>query len=115
MTEDMLTGLVKDVMGTHKIRYTVVDKFDMMERAAAIKTNKKMSDDEKKAALDALDRECVREIDFSPPFRRVSMCDELDRVLQEKFPAKMKELKVNELAERKQQQKKNSWASIRKI
>jgi len=55
MTEDLISSLVLEVCGTHKINYVLKDGSPC-------------------------------QIDFTPPWRRVSMIEELERVLEIKFP-----------------------------
>lgn len=58
MIEELLSGLVHSIYGTYKIQYHPNGR----------------------------DSEDVMEIDFTPPFRRVDMMDELERVLGAKLP-----------------------------
>lgn len=58
MIEDLLSGLVHSIFGTYKIKYHPNGRED----------------------------EQVVEIDFSPPFRRVDMMEELERILDTKLP-----------------------------
>ncbi|CAF1217246.1 unnamed protein product [Adineta ricciae] len=57
ITEKMISGLVKDLFGTYKIHYHV----------------------------NGPDREPV-EIDFTPPFKRLNMMEDLEKATGEKFP-----------------------------
>jgi len=59
MIEELLSGLVHSIFGSYKIQYHPNEK-------------------------DSAD---VMEIDFTPPFRRVDMMDELERILQTKLPS----------------------------
>eukprot|EP01016_Furgasonia_blochmanni_P017262 TRINITY_DN2011_c0_g1_i2.p1 TRINITY_DN2011_c0_g1~~TRINITY_DN2011_c0_g1_i2.p1 ORF type:complete len:518 (+),score=188.94 TRINITY_DN2011_c0_g1_i2:468-2021(+) len=59
LTEDMLSGLVKEICGSYKVKYHP----------------------------DGLGTEKEIEIDFTPPFRRVSMIAELEKKLNVKFPS----------------------------
>uniref|UniRef100_A0A7S1KQV8 Lysine--tRNA ligase n=1 Tax=Percolomonas cosmopolitus TaxID=63605 RepID=A0A7S1KQV8_9EUKA len=58
MSEEMLSSMVKEVCGSYKI----------------------------KVAFDINQPENVTEIDFTPPFRRVNMIPELEKILEVKFP-----------------------------
>lgn len=57
MTEQMLSGMVLKICGSYKIKY------------------QKSPDEE------------PQEVDFTPPFRRISMIDGLEEVLKIKLPA----------------------------
>ena len=57
ITEKMISGLVKDLFGTYKIHYH----------------------------MNGPDREPV-EIDFTPPFKRLNMMEDLEKATGEKFP-----------------------------
>lgn len=59
MMEELLSGLVHSLFGTYKIQYHPNGR----------------------------DNEQVMEIDFTPPFRRVDMIEELERVLETKLPS----------------------------
>jgi lysyl-tRNA synthetase, class II len=62
MTEDFLSKLVKHFKGDYKFEYTSYE----------------MKDDKR------VEKKVV--IDFTPPFRRISMIEELEKILQVKFP-----------------------------
>lgn len=57
MTEQMISGMVKKICGSYKIKYHLNPGEDPLE------------------------------VDFTPPFRRVSMIDGLEEVLNVKLPA----------------------------
>jgi lysyl-tRNA synthetase class 2 len=58
LTEDMLSGMAKEITGSYKVRYHP----------------------------DVDDEEKVVEIDFTPPFKRISMLDGLEEAMGAKIP-----------------------------
>lgn len=57
MTEELVSGMVKKICGSYKIKYHVTAEGDPLE------------------------------VDFTPPFRRISMLDGLEEVLKCKLPS----------------------------
>lgn len=57
MTEQLISGMVKKICGSYKIKYRLIAEEEPLE------------------------------VDFTPPFRRVSMLDGLEEVLKCKLPS----------------------------
>ena len=64
LTEDLLSGMVKEIFGTYKVKYRPREHDDETE-------------DKKSTEV---------EIDFTPPFRRISMIGGLEDLLNVKIP-----------------------------
>jgi lysyl-tRNA synthetase class 2 len=82
ITEDLLSGMVKALFGTYKIKYHPNGKLVAEETKAGEKKDDSKTEDTKEGGQKYEEIE----VDFTPPFKRLSMISALSEKLNVKFP-----------------------------
>jgi lysyl-tRNA synthetase class 2 len=92
LTEDLLSGMVKALFGTYKIKYHPNGK-QIAEEAKADEKKSEGKTEEKKEE----EKFEEIEIDFTPPFKRLSMISALEDKLKVKFPENLESEETRKL------------------
>lgn len=85
MTEEMISGMVYEFFGTYTVKYHPEGKDEEEEKVPHKKTAGKGKEPEKKEEKKT--SKPVREINFKPPFARISLIGSIEEALNVKLPA----------------------------